>query len=766
MHSKRKLKSAGNGLMFNIKFGISNKILSMALLILILFTVALSVMIGMTSFNNLTMVTMDELERMSNILTRNISGLEKNAVQIVKSFEKNDTVTKHVTQLTNLGPYFASDQSLIGQPIEDSEIIYSFQSQLELIQILQPLQLLNKLSAISFYLTSPFDMIADSRPVLAVRLDAKAIYATQFATKGKVDDRIIQHLQARKLKPPSPDYFDISSVYSLPPEKFYRDNNFQPIEKNFGHDFYTGSWKSMVPPSTQVKVKVEAQAFSQLIETKDSLMILTVYPVKAQVADPDTFQNRQTPVGLIVTEQKLDKPRLVELKHELGIDVGLAYNNELTVTSIDGVNKRIPLEDPETVSINNKMYYYSQKPVFLSDNVITGIQAVALSPISTLAELNQKLSLQIIYLSAIMMLLTGVITYLSVRRLIKKPLHKLLLGVQHVAEGNLSHRVHIDSSDELGLLAGTFNEMADKLKTTGDALQDSYNDLEKRVEERTLELQETNKDLVEAKIAADAATEAKSEFLANMSHEIHTPMNGILASADLALAEESFDKVKKYLQMIHRSGYSLLGIINDILDFSKIEAGKLDLELRPFRLDEVLDNLAGMFSYKALEKKIELLVDVDSNIPKALVGDALRVQQILTNLVGNAVKFTPQGGVISVGITGEEVSETLAFLKFSVKDTGLGMNPEQLSKMFQPFSQADASTTRKFGRTGLGLCISKQLTELMGGKIWVESEFHVGSRFSFNAKFERQDQEQEEKLVIPHDLENLHVLVVDDTGAS
>ncbi|MBW2740828.1 MAG: response regulator, partial [Deltaproteobacteria bacterium] len=280
------------------------------------------------------------------------------------------------------------------------------------------------------------------------------------------------------------------------------------------------------------------------------------------------------------------------------------------------------------------------------------------------------------------------------------------------------------------------------------------------------ESKRVEKELKEAKEAAEDATRAKSEFLANMSHEIRTPMNGVIAAAELALSEKMSPKAVRYLSIIQSSAYSLLGIINDILDFSKIEADKLDIETHPFLLDEVIDRMTDVFMTEAASKRIELLVDIDLEAPNALIGDSLRLQQILKNLVSNAVKFTGIGGIILVRVKESEKSADRTTLTFSVKDTGIGIAPKYLSRLFKPFSQVDTSSTREYEGTGLGLSICKRLVEMMGGRIRVESELGKGSTFSFTLCLDRQSADQKQKLVPPSDIQHLNVLVVDDCADS
>jgi PAS domain S-box-containing protein len=271
-------------------------------------------------------------------------------------------------------------------------------------------------------------------------------------------------------------------------------------------------------------------------------------------------------------------------------------------------------------------------------------------------------------------------------------------------------------------------------------------------------------EIVGAKQKAEEATTMKSMFLANMSHEIRTPMNAIIGLSHLALKTPLNAKQRDYVSKVHNAGTSLLAIINDILDFSKIEAGKLDLESTDFKLDEVISSVTTLTAQKAHEKGLEFLAHVAPGLPEVLLGDPLRLGQILTNFVNNAVKFTEQGEVRleieQVERTGEKVQ-----LKFSVRDTGMGMTKEQSAKLFQPFTQADMSTTRKHGGTGLGLTICRRLVELMGGRIWLESEPGVGSTFFFTVWLGVGSAISSGRIV-PEKLARLRVLVVDDNPAA
>jgi polar amino acid transport system substrate-binding protein len=295
--------------------------------------------------------------------------------------------------------------------------------------------------------------------------------------------------------------------------------------------------------------------------------------------------------------------------------------------------------------------------------------------------------------------------------------------------------------------------------------------LEEEVENRNRMLLSANRELEhdiqklkeseDARSHAEAASQIKDAFLANMSHELRTPMNAVIGLSHLCMQTDLSDKQQDYLHKIHSSAKALLGILNDILDVSKIEAGKMEMDSIPFDLEEVMGHLATIVGVKSQEKDVEFLLETAADVPSLLIGDPLRLGQVLINLAGNAVKFTDKGDVI-IRVDLEQDKGDQVTLRFTVKDTGIGMSQKQIDNLFQPFTQADSSITRKFGGTGLGLTISKRLIEMMGGAIWVESTPETGSSFIFTACFEKAKQQvnlNQSELKLFRDL---RVLAVDD----
>jgi signal transduction histidine kinase/DNA-binding response OmpR family regulator/HPt (histidine-containing phosphotransfer) domain-containing protein len=352
------------------------------------------------------------------------------------------------------------------------------------------------------------------------------------------------------------------------------------------------------------------------------------------------------------------------------------------------------------------------------------------------------------------LLLTG-----RFKSIIADPISKLIEAAQSVSSSQTyTHRIRHRRTDELGILIDSFNDMLTQIENRDSTLADYRNQLERQVGVRTEQLEK-------AKNAAEAASHAKSAFLATMSHEIRTPMNGVLGMTELLLASELNEQQRHYTNMVKRSGEHLLVIINDILDFSKIEAGKLSVEYIHFNFRELIEDIDNAFRPQADAKGLGLEFDIANDIPVSIIGDPNRLRQVIVNLLGNAVKFTDVGKItVKVSITGED--SQAVNLRFEVHDTGMGVSHEAQTRIFESFSQADGSTTRKHGGTGLGLSISKQLVELMGGQIGVENARVRGSVFWFAASFDKRRVDFDDPAFNRKATEGLRVLIVDENAVT
>jgi two-component system, sensor histidine kinase and response regulator len=396
------------------------------------------------------------------------------------------------------------------------------------------------------------------------------------------------------------------------------------------------------------------------------------------------------------------------------------------------------------------------RPILLNGELIGGVYLE-----SDLGGLHDRLRR---LLSIIGLILSGALAVAFVlssklQRLISGPVLRLTEVAQVVSrDRNYDIRVEQTGRDEVGVLIDRFNEMLSEIQRRDRKLLDQHGALEREVDLRTTDLRTANAELLTARDKAMAGSRAKSEFLANMSHEIRTPMNGIIGMTELALDSTLSVAQRDCLETVQSSAGSLLALLNGILDFSKIESQKLELEAIPFSVVDLVEDALKPLALMADRKGLELIADVASDVPPGINGDPGRIGQIIANLVGNAIKFTAHGHVL-LQVRCEERLAAGVRLHFSVSDTGIGIATDKQATIFEAFSQADGSTTRRFGGTGLGLTISSALVRLMNGRIWVGSEPGQGSTFHFTATFPVVDlpaRAYEQALI------DLPVLIVDD----
>jgi signal transduction histidine kinase len=480
------------------------------------------------------------------------------------------------------------------------------------------------------------------------------------------------------------------------------------------------------------------------VARKGDELISDVYPEPATLKPMRTITlpivNRGTVIGVLSADINFDRITLSVMK----LDVG-KNSNVLVVASNGRVVSHTQLEKLKELDLSKlpgveavlagqegTMKGYTDE---LGRQVLgtyspigeLGWGVIIQKPLADIAAEVWKLRATILSAMVTAVLLAVLAGWLMSRQ-IEKPIRQLAGASEKVAQGDLSLSVDVKSSDEIGILAHSFNQMVLSLRKSRDELQQWGKKLERRVKQRTADLEQKSRELSKANVRLEELSQLKSHFLANMSHELRTPLNSILGFSEV-LQDKMFgalnEKQEQYVNYVMESGQHLLSLINDILDLSKIEAGKIEIELAELRIGDLLKDSLTMVKEMALKHGIELGLKLEDEIPE-IFADERKVKQIVFNLLSNAVKFTPDGGRVGIEAVKEQED-----IRVTVWDTGIGIKEEDKGKLFKEFQQLDSGANKRYQGTGLGLALSKRLVEMHGGRIWVESEPGKGSRFSF-----------------------------------
>ncbi|MFT7184745.1 MAG: signal transduction histidine kinase/flagellar basal body-associated protein FliL [Pseudohongiellaceae bacterium] len=721
------------------KKGISRQVILIVLLVIVLITGGMLVMVSVSSFNNLASITLNELERMSKIFASQLQAQQRNAAKYIMDIESHTLLLEQLEQIANLGPYYYSDESLLGVNLEEPDKIYGLEAQINIIQALKPLQTAHQVTSISLYSLSPFNLIPDARPVLNVRMDTEGIWLGAFDKKGSIENRKYYYNRYENFRPPESDLFNVSSVYQLTVKEFYQKIQFRKTDP-IGFEDVLSADAAQTLASNVVSSEFMIQNGVPTIRTQAVL--------KVSVSNPDSWEAEQTEAILIVLEQEIDKDQLLAFKQQLGIDVGLAKQNEILLSSVS-IDEAVKVLNPDkTVTGASQSFYYASQTVVFSQVLQAGIQAVVLSPISILAKLTQSMFTYMALLAIVATIIASILIYWVVRRLINLPLSQLMTGVEKISAGKLDHQVNVLSKNEFGQLAYAFNNMSSELGKKTNQLQryaaslEASNielkryqsTLEEMVEQRTSTLKSAQNQLIESEKMASLGA-----LVAGVAHEINTPV-GVGVTAASFLKDETDTINKKYssnlmtkenfeeylsccLQTTDIIFSNLQRATELVKSFKQVAVDKTVEEHRLFSvisyIEEVLLTLHPRLkkTHHSIEVTGERGIEIDS-YPGSF-------SQIVTNLIMNSVIHAFEEGVagcITLHIEREDEQVILTYT-----DNGIGIDQENLAKIFDPFF----TTKRGLGGTGLGMHIVYNLvTQQFKGRIKCESHLQEGVKFT------------------------------------